>query len=287
MRRIQHLAFIGLTLTVTQTAAYQSPSTTQDQNREIKLYVLDCGQILARDVSLFNPAIKKGTEMELANPCYLIQYPQGKLLWDAGLNDKLVNTPGGVEVMDGAFKMSVKKTLASQLKAINVTSDKISFLAFSHLHKDHTGNAARFSNATWLLQQTEYDFGHSEHAAHSGYNLRDYLHAKGNQTIKLQGDHDVFGDGMVMIISTPGHTAGHQSLLVKLPQTGPVLLSGDLYHFRANREQYGIPVWNDKKSTIHSFTKIDRLLDQTRAQLWIHHDKDQFDALKKAPHFYN
>ena len=97
----------------------------------------------------------------------------------------------------------------------------------------------------------------------------------------------MFGDGSVVLIPTPGHTAGHQSLLVNLVDTGPVLLAGDLYHFQFNRDHYGIPVWNDKKATIRSFAKIDELLDKTKAQLWIQHDKPQFDALKKAPAYYH
>ncbi len=105
--------------------------------------------------------------------------------------------------------------------------------------------------------------------------------------VKLKGDHDVFADGSVKIIATPGHTPGHQSLLIQLRHTGPVLLSGDLYHFKANREQYAIPGWNDKKKTIHSFAKIDQLLEKTQAQLWIQHNKEQFDAQKKSPNFYD
>lgn len=262
------------------------PSTPKQEHPGPKLYVFECGQVLARDLSLFNPLIAKGTEMALANPCYLIQHQQGTLFWDAGLSDELINSEGGVDVMGGAFHMSVNKTLSSQLQGIGVDPASIDYLAFSHLHNDHTGNAKLFNNAVWLMQQQEYQVAYGADAANYGYHPADYVDIKGANIQQLKGRFDVFGDDSVTLIPTPGHSAGHQSLLVNLEDTGPVLLTGDLYHFQLNREHYGIPVWNDKKATIQSFAMIDKLLDKTKAQLWIHHDKSQFDALRKAPAYY-
>ena len=255
--------------------------------QELRLYVLDCGEVLTRDVSLFNPSMEKGKAMVMANPCYLIQQGKERLLWDTGLNDELANNQDGIDILEGAFHFSFTKTLASQLQTIQVLPEQVDFIAFSHMHNDHTGNTRLFSNATWLIQKAEYDFAHSEHAQNAGYQPLDYTNITPKKVITLDGDYDVFGDGSVKIISTPGHTPGHQSLLIQLPNSGPILLSGDLYHFKANREEYGIPVWNDKKATIHSFVKIDQILNQTKAQLWIQHDKDTFDSLKKAPQFYD
>ena len=104
---------------------------------------------------------------------------------------------------------------------------------------------------------------------------------------KLEGDRDVFGDGSVTIISTPGHTPGHQSLLVKLPKTGAVLLTGDATHFKANWEARNVPGGNfDKAKTTASMTKMADLLAKDKAQLWINHDKPQRESLKLAPAFY-
>ena len=89
----------------------------------------------------------------------------------------------------------------------------------------------------------------------------------------------------MVILSTPGHTPGHQSLFIDMPQTGPVILAGDLYHFQENRENYVIPPFNSKKETIHSFVKIDNLLERTGAELWMQHDMQQFDQLTQAPLF--
>jgi N-acyl homoserine lactone hydrolase len=254
----------------------------------LKLYVLDCGMIEARDLSLFNPIIKKGTNMEMASPCYLIKHPKGNLLWDTGISEKLIDKPDGLEVFGGAFKLSVSRTLTSQLAQLNMDTDDIDYLAFSHLHNDHTGNAKLFTKAKWIMQQPEHVVSFGSYAEKYGYRPTDYLIPDANINIlKLNGHHDVFDDGSVVMISTPGHSAGHQSLFVDLPDTGPVILSGDLYHFRKNRENYGIPVWNTKKETIHSFAFIDEILDSTGAQLWIHHDKEQYDAQKHSPEFYD
>lgn len=252
----------------------------------LKLYIFDCGHIKTRDVSLFNPLLEKGGHKDLADPCYLIQHPKGTLVWDAGVPDALIENKSGLEVMDGIFNFSVSKTLGAQLTEIGVDPSKIDFLAFSHLHNDHTGNAGLFKNSTWLMQEAEYNMAFSENAKNYGYRPQDYSNSMGKMILKLRGNHDVFGDGAVIIISTPGHSPGHQSLFVDLPKTGPVLLSGDLYHFKENRDNYGIPVWNSKKETIHSFALIDTLLEKTKASLWIQHDKEQYDALRHSPLFY-
>ncbi len=277
---------LSVTTSFTQAETNISPAITSNGDTPLKLYVIDCGRIEARDLSLFNPYIEKGTFKKLANPCYLIEHPKGLLMWDTGLSDQLVEQKDGIEVLNGAFKMSVVKTLASQLDEINVKPKDIDYLAFSHLHNDHTGNAKLFSASTWLIQEAEHQMGHSEHAENYGYSPQDYKIGTEEKIHKLSGDHDIFGDGSVVIISTPGHSAGHQSLFVDLPKTGAVVLSGDLYHFKYNRDNYGIPGWNDKKKTIRSFALIDDILDSTNATLWVHHDKDEFDKLEKSPYFY-
>ena len=280
------------------TACSPSPTSSGAENSPIvatinstgsvplKLYVMDCGRIIARDVSvLFSPGVDKGLEKEMVDSCYLIQHPtKGNLLWDTGLSDELNGLENGME--NYGLNFSVPKMVKSQLNSIGINSSEITYLAFSHLHPDHTGNASYFSKSTWLVQGVDYDIAFSEDAEKQGYNLADYNHLKDVPVKKLNGDFDVFGDGSVVVVFTPGHSVGHQALFVDLPKIGPIVLSGDLYHFNKNRENYVIPTDNTKKETIHSFVKIDNLLQQTKAELWIQHDKQQFDELKHAPTFY-
>lgn len=252
----------------------------------LKLYVFDCGKIRVRDMSLFDPTLPKGVSKELANACYLIKHPSGMLFWDAGLSDSLVTTKGGVDVYDRAINLSVTHPLREQLSAIGVAPDTIDYIGSSHLHSDHTGNLAYFKAATWLLQQAEYEAAFSDKASQYGFNPADYNGLKSGKTVKIKGNYDVFGDGSVVMIAAPGHSPGHQALFIDLPVTGPVILSGDLYHCIENREKYAIPIWNNRRESIYSFVKVDKLLKQTGAALWIQHDKGQFDRLKKAPAYY-
>lgn len=253
----------------------------------IKLYVLDCGTVQARDLSVFNPKIDKGVQMDMAVPCYVIKHPtKGSLVWDAGLNDVIASEENGVEFYEGAFNLSVKKTMLSQLQEIGIEPAQITYFAPSHLHVDHSGNANYFADSTLLIQQTEYQVAFSTEAANYGFDIKNYSALKDAERVSLQGDHDVFGDGSAVILSTPGHSPGHQSLFLKLPKTGPVILSGDLYHFEKNRQDYGVPIWNDKKSTISSFAKIDHILDQTSAKLWIQHDPEQAKNQRMSPAYY-
>ncbi|MCK5897348.1 MAG: N-acyl homoserine lactonase family protein [Cocleimonas sp.] len=292
------IPILALLLTASAKAASESPTSNVVKNAPksltihptgsvpLKLYVLDCGRIIARDVSVFfSPGVDKGKEKELADSCYLIKHPtKGTLFWDTGLSDSLNEMKKGME--DDGFNFAMPKTVKSQIKSIGIKPSEITYLAFSHLHPDHTGNAQYFSKSTWLVQTVDYEVAFTKEAEKQGYMPADYNHLKKGPVVKLNGDHDVFGDGSVVIVLTPGHTAGHQSLFVDLPKTGPTVLAGDLYHFKKNRENYVIPTYNAKKETVHSFVKIDNLLEQTKATLWLQHDKQQFDTLKHAPQFY-
>jgi len=208
------------------------------------------------------------------------------MVWDAGLNDAIASEKDGVEFYDGVFNLSVKKTMLSQLEEVGVKPAQVTYFAPSHLHVDHSGNANYFADSTLLMQQAEYQVAFSKDAANYGFDINNYSALKDAKRIPLQGDHDVFGDGSAIILSTPGHSPGHQSLYLKLPETGPVILSGDLYHFHKNRQEYGIPVWNDKKSTISSFAKIDNILDKTAAKLWIQHDPEEAKTKRMSPAYY-
>lgn len=253
----------------------------------LKLYVFDCGTIIVNELALFNAALPPGVQKTLSDTCYLVKHPKGTLIWDAGLPDALSALPNGNTTPDGAFTLLVNQTLASQLEEINVDPASIDYIAMSHLHFDHTGNANYFSNATWLIQQPEYDIAFNEQGVAYGFNPDSYSALADNPVKVLNGHFDVFGDKSVVIISTPGHTPGHQALFVDLPETGAVVLSGDLYHFMENREAYAVPVFNSSiRQTIHSFVLMDNFLDHTQATFWIQHDKPTFDSLMHAPGYY-
>jgi len=244
-----------------------------------KLYVLDCGQNIGKDQSRWSPGVNEGKPIEFSNNCYLIRHDRGWLLWDTGVPDAVAASPDGVVVANGAITYRRAKTLAAQLEQLGVKPADVTFLAVSHTHGDHVGNVALFPSSTLLIQGAEYEW------AMAGPNKPAF--AATQPVRKLAGDHDVFGDGTATIISTPGHTPGHQSLLVQLPKSGLLVLSGDAVHFEDNWVHKRVPQMNvNRDQTLASLQRIAALLQERRAQLWINHDKAQSGTLRYAPAYY-
>jgi len=208
-------------------------AANQSAKPDIRLYTLNCGYIDIHDASsFFEPGFCPHKSMRLADPCFLIKHPKGWMLWDLGLGDQYAAYPNHTFKDDPVgITMIVPQTLTAQLKTLGLTPQDIKFIGLSHAHFDHTGNAPLFVNSTWLLQRAEYQFMQqkplSPAVESSTFATLKNVHKK-----LLNGYYDVFGDSSVVILSTPGHTPGHQSLKLMLPHMGLVILSGDLYHTR-------------------------------------------------------
>jgi glyoxylase-like metal-dependent hydrolase (beta-lactamase superfamily II) len=256
-----------------------------EEIREVRLYALDCGHAHFQDLGAFSDTGEyDGKPGDLAMPCFLIRHPKGTLLWDTGLGDKLAESKAGVD--NGGVHMSVPVTLGEQLKALSLAPSDVSYLAFSHFHFDHTGNAGRFDASTWIVnraelayaQQTPVPFGIDASIAGLVRNAR--------TTRMIDGDEDVFGDGSVRILKAPGHTAGHQVLEIKLKKSGVVILSGDLYHTRDNRKFRRVPAFNyERADTLASIDRIEAIVRNTHARLVVQHDPVDFRSLPKFPAF--
>ena len=242
-----------------------------------KLYVLDCGHTSAPDQSRWSPGVNVGVPIELSDNCYLIHHAQGWFLWDTGLPDALAARPDGFKGANN-FVMTRKKTLVGQIEQLGLKPSDIKGLAVSHTHPDHIGNVEEFPQVMLYVQKAEYEW-----PAELGVPRFKPEHP----VTKLEGDHDVFGDGTVVIISTPGHTPGHQSLLVRLPKTGPLVLSGDVVHFKDNWDNRRVPGFNfSKEQSLASMQRVADIMAKEHAQLWINHDFPQTETLKKSPEFY-
>lgn len=255
-------------------------------NPLVRLHVFDCGELSFPDISAFGLNNSDTDVRRMFVPCYLIRHPEGDLLWDAGLDPAIA---GQGVVNAGAFTMTYARPLLDQMDDMGLGSDDVDFIALSHLHFDHVGAAKQFPNARLLIQAAEYEAAFLRPDDYGGvYDLEWYGDLAGNSRQLLSGDHDVFGDGSVMIVSAPGHTPGHQVLLVHLRNTGPVLLSGDLYHFRATRRLRAVPTFNSNANqTLASMDKIERLIADAGATLWIEHDRALAETLALAPAAYD
>lgn len=253
-------------------------------SESLELTVFDCGSLTFADISAFSISNDETPVRELFVPCYLIRHPDGLLLWDAGLPINIAGQ-GEVEPQEG-LTMRYEQSLSDQLRSIDVDVADIDLVAFSHMHWDHVGAANLFVESTLLIQQTEYQAAFIDQD-NPVFQPDLYMGLADNNMQILEGDHDVFDDGTVQIISAPGHTPGHQVLLLKLKETGPLVLSGDLYHFRRSRELRRVPEFNtNAEDTLSSMDKVEALIEQENATLWIEHDKALADTLRKAPESY-
>jgi glyoxylase-like metal-dependent hydrolase (beta-lactamase superfamily II) len=241
-----------------------------------RLYVMDCGHNAATDQSRWSPGVNIGKPIELSDNCYLIRHGAEWLLWDTGYPDAVADKPTTTPVGTATRQ----KTLAAQLAEIGVKPADIRFVAVSHTHGDHVGNVDMFPESTLLIQKAEVDWAFAP-------DKRPPFKAE-RPMRKLEGDLDVFGDGSVTILATPGHTPGHQSLLVQLPKTGWVILSGDLAHFKDNWDNRRVASMNTSaEETQASLKRVAELLAAKNAQLWINHDKPQSLGQKHSPEFYD
>ena len=249
-----------------------------------RMYVLYCGEAKIPDLSPWSPGFHVGETAEFSDNCYLIQHGRDWMLWDTGYPDSLVDTPEGL--VGPRSTASRTRTLVSQLAEIGVAPQQVNVLAFSHSHGDHVGNGNLFAAATLYIQRAEYDAAFGPDAARFGFVPATYEQLRNGKVVKLDGDADVFGDGSVRILATPGHTPGHQSLVVRLPKTGMVVLSGDIAHFQENFVERRVPGFNfDREQSLRSMAKVAQFLQDERAQLWINHDAKQSASIPHAPQF--
>jgi N-acyl homoserine lactone hydrolase len=249
-----------------------------------RMYVIPCGENHTNDLSRWTPGVNVGKPGYFANHCYLIRHAKGLMLWDSGNPDRLAALPNGLTNPAGTITSYMKKPLTESLKEIGVAPAEIQHFAMSHSHGDHSGNANLFAASTIYMQEAEYAavFG----AEPQKYNFipANFEKLRGARFVQLKGDHDVFGDGSVTIKSAPGHTPGHQVLLVRLPEHGPVVLSGDMVHLVYSWHNEVVPPFNfDRAQSLRTIQTMKEFVEANKAELWINHDPEQHQSIPKAP----
>jgi len=248
----------------------------------LRLYVFDLGKLNIPNPSNFGFTKEELATTDLAVAGYLIVHPRGTLIWDTGVvPDAEVGTAArGAERAEG-------HRLGEQLAAIGYRPADITYLAFSHYHSDHTANGNAFNGSTWLVRKAERDAIFADKPA-GITNPSHFTALKDAKTTLIDEDeYDVFRDGTVIVKSTPGHTPGHQVLVLKLAQTGTIVLAGDLYHYPEERTAHRFPTFEfDKEQSAASRAAIEQFVTSNRAQLWIEHDYRHHATLKKSPGYY-
>lgn len=287
-------ALLATTAAATTAAtAAERPAAAPSNTPGLRLYVLDCGTVIYNYPEFYNLTREEVRNTNMSVVCYLVVHPRGALLFDAGLPDETSGRPfnesplsGAAEAPSTAYFMLVTSTLKAQLATIGFAADRIDYLALSHPHRDHVGNANDYAASMWLVQKGDYDamFGPEVPAQAVNPNVEALRNSRKQI---LEGDHDVFDDGTVILKHTPGHTPGHQSLYVKLARTGGVVLSGDLYHYPEERTLDRMPEREKTTGTAASRAALEAFLTEVGAQLWIGHDINLYSQQRKSPEYYD
>jgi glyoxylase-like metal-dependent hydrolase (beta-lactamase superfamily II) len=291
MRTVKALLAIVLIASVGATAAAQRRAQPP---KSLRLYVFDCGRLEGGDVSRFRLKREEMATTDMSVACYLVAHPNGTLVWDAGAVPDGDIKPGAgpmryrIVLPNAAERfVTTERTLKSQLAGAGYSPADITYFALSHYHYDHTANANEFAASTWLVRPVERDAMLADKPPDL-IQPATFSALRSSKTTAIKtDDYDVFGDGTVVLKLTPGHTPGHQVLFVKLAKTGPVVVSGDLYHYPEERTLNRIPTFDaDQRQTAVSRAALEVFLKKAGAQLWIQHDFNANAKLKKAPNYY-
>lgn len=266
-------------------SANAAPVMNNEKAADLELWRLDCGTIQVNELNQFSDTFQyTGQSKTLTDSCYLLRHNDELMLWDTGLSKELL----GAKFTKDPMSPRLNQTLVDQLQQINIQPEDIDIVGISHYHFDHTGQAADFPNAKLLigaedlkvLKQTPPP---ADIDTATLVDLAPWL--EGSSPVEtVSGDHDVFGDGSVTMIDTPGHTPGSHSLLVRLPETGAVLLSGDTVHFNEQITNNNVPPFNtDRAQSLASMDRLYGIAKNIPATLIIQHEPEHISLLPTFP----
>ncbi|HEY0800083.1 MAG TPA: N-acyl homoserine lactonase family protein [Steroidobacteraceae bacterium] len=268
---------IGSLVIAAASASAQTPASAQTAS-DLSLARFDCGKTTTlSDVGRFSDVSAfKGLNIQLTYSCYLVKHGNDYLVWDTGNPAATGGTPAPT---------APKSSLVEQLAQLHLKPEQITFVGISHYHGDHVGQVASFPQATLLIGKGDWD-ALNDPKPNAGVNPANFAHwiSGGGKIEPVSGDKDVFGDGSVIMLNTPGHTPGHHSLLVKLKDKGNVLISGDLAHFRENYDSNGVPTFNTNRAdTLASLDRFKQLAKNLNATVIIQHDARDIEKLPVFP----
>lgn len=242
----------------------------------VSLWRLDCGSMPAIPLAMFSDTFGFiGETADMPVSCYLIRHGDQYMVWNTGFGTEYID--GHPE---GQFDVVLKRSLVDQLADLGVAPEQVSVVGISHDHGDHIGQAASFPKARLLMGAADLA---TLRAGADSARIAPWLSPDSNAE-GVSGDRDVFGDGSVVMLATPGHTEGHRSLLVRLARMGPVLLTGDAWHFRAQMADGDVPPYNwNRAATLASRDRLGKLAENLHATVIIEHDREDLAKLPAAP----
>jgi N-acyl homoserine lactone hydrolase len=260
--------------------------TPTEKEAMVRVYVLDTGLIESSDYSIWSPNADAGEFREMSVRSYLIDHPRGTLLWDTGIDDAIAGLPRGRQIADGIV-FRVDTTLGDQLGAIGIAPGDIDYVALSHMHVDHVGNVGLFPDAPVMLQRAEHDAAYGPDPERFTLIPEAYASLDHDRIDRVDGERDVFGDGAVVLTPLPGHTPGHQGLLVRLRDSGAILLAGDIAYSARDYAEEAVRRGNvDLDASRRSIQTAKRIERELGAAVWLHHDLEAQRSVQTAPRYY-
>jgi len=246
----------------------------------LRLYPMTCGWLTAPLGLLLEG---ESGEIRIPVPCYLIDHPKGKVLFDSGLNAAVLDDANGhLGYLTRYFQpdLDEQDLVARQLETLDLGAHDIDCLVTSHLHFDHAGGHSQFPNTPTIIQRREWEAGVDDDLiAANGYLAADY--SLGQDVIQVDGEHDVFGDGAIVCVPTFGHTPGHQSLRVRL-ESGVVILAADACYFRHSLEALRLPkAGHDRDAMLETLLRL-RELQARGVRIFYGHDPDFWKELTRV-----
>jgi len=260
---------------------------------DLRLYCM-CGGTLTFDQSVFTHMQGMGTAVEVPTPIFLIDHPEGKVLFETGLHPHVAIRPEehwGQRAQDWKPRMTPEQAVDRQLASLGLRADEMRYVILSCLLPDHAGGMHAFPQATFIVQFRELqDAWWPDRRYMRNYDFGELLPTRGFTFWELHGeDLDVFGDGSVVVLATPAHTRGEQALVVRLPRTGTVVLPAGVLPQRANLEKNimtGTP--RVDPITVHaSMSRIKGIIRRERAMVVFHHDPEEWKKMRVAPEYYD
>ena len=245
------------------------------------LYAFYCGSTLS-DKGPLTYHVDQGKIIEVHFAAFLIKTDEGNVLFDSGIDHEDIPY-----LLTTGRKLNIKKNdfLLTRLNEVGVSPEQIDLIVQSHLHWDHSGLLKYFPKAQIIIQREEYSYALQPPSFAEHYYRRRNYDSPNLKWRLIDGD-EVIMPGVV-VVSTPGHTPGHQSLLVELPESGTILLTGDCANLSENLEKMIIPgIFVNPVQALHSLKKLKALAQVTKGKIFFAHDIKQFQTMKKPPEFY-
>lgn len=256
----------------------------------MKLYAFFAGYETA-DKSMLTLGRDLGVKVKIPFQCFLIEHSKGRVLFDTGMNPVAISDPAHYPpTAQFGSQVTADNLAVSHLAALGLNPEAIDFVVNSHLHYDHAGGNCQFNSARFFVQFDEMQSALCPEPW-SGLVAENYARQDFDLPLRyelLDGDYDLFGDGAIRLIRTPGHSRGHQSMVIRLPNSGTIILAQDAVYLRENLEKTLLATTCfDQRAMYDSYQRLRELVRLENARLVPGHDIDVWDQLKHAPDYYD